>query len=134
METIIFKQWALHGKVFANKKIHTNAYIETNLPIRFCLDSTHSKNICTCKHCGNASVQPWLGKWEGQTERLKQSANLAWQAATYSNIIAVATSGVCVVVITIIAVVINTICILRFLIDMTLFYETHDAFENQKIR
>ena len=87
METIIFKQWAEKGKVFANKKIHTNAYIKTNLPIRFCLDSTHSKNICTCKHCGNASVQPWLGKWEGQTERLKQSANLAWQAATYSNII-----------------------------------------------
>ena len=134
METIIFKQWAENGKVFANKKIHTNAYTKTNLPIRFCLDSTHSKNICTCKHCGNASVQPWLGKWEGQTERLKQSANLVWRAATYSNIIAAATSGVCVVVIAIIVVVINTICILCFLIDMILFYETHNAFENQKIR
>ena len=129
-----FKQWAEHGNVSANKKIHTNAYIKTNLPIRFCLDSTHSKNICTCKHCGNASVQPWLGKWEGQTERLKQSANLAWRAATYNYIIAAATSGVCVVVIAIIVVVINTICILCFLIDMILFYEAHNAFENQKIR
>ena len=79
-------------------------------------------------------MQPWLGKWEGQTEGLKQSETLAWRAATYSNIIAAATSGVCVVVIAIIVVVINTICLLCFLIDMILFYETQNAFEHQKIR
>ena len=49
------------------------------------------------------------------------------------NLIVAARSAVCVVVIAIIFVVINTICILCFLIDMVLFYKTPNAFENQKI-
>ena len=79
-------------------------------------------------------MQPWLGKWEGQTEGLKQSETLAWRAAPYNNRIAVATSAACVVVIASSVVVINTICLLCFLIDMILFYETQNAFEHQKIR
>ena len=100
-----------HRHMFFDNTIHKNVSSKTILPIMLCLDSTHSKNMYTCTQCGNASVQPWLGSWEGQTERLWQNAKLVCLAVTYMKLIAAARSAVCVVVFAIIFVVINTICI-----------------------